>query len=173
MKQLLKKILFQHVIRDHLLLGMVVSLCMFPFFGWIGCVFFVAATLLIDLDHYAKFLWLTRFRYWGLPAMFLFFEEVHDRRYRPEFLVVEYVHTLEFFILLACAAFFWGGVLIPVFLGMLFHELVDIIHLIHLKILTKRCHSLLEYAWRIRKLREKGLDPEVLYREVREVTGLV
>jgi hypothetical protein len=173
MKQLLNKFLFHHVIRDHLFLGLIVSLCMLPFFGWTGCVLFVAATVLIDLDHYAKFLWLTRFRYWGPSAMFLFFEEAHNRRYRPEFLVVEYIHTLEIFGLLACATFFWGGVLVPIFAGMLFHELVDIINLIHLKILTKRCHSLIEYAWRVRKLRKRGLDPDALFREVREVTGLV
>ena len=173
MKQLLSKVLFHHVIRDHLLLGAVVSLSMFPFFGWIGCALFVAATVLIDLDHYAKFLYLTRFRYWKFSDMFLFFEEVHSRRERPECLMVEYVHTVEVFVLLACATLFWGGFLVPVFAGMLFHVFVDIIHLIHMKILHKRCHSLIEYEWRVRKLRKQGLDPEVLYQEAREVTGLL
>ena len=171
--QLFGKVLFQHVIRDHLLLGALVSPCVFPFFGWTGCALFTAATVLIDLDHYAKFLWLTRFRYWRMSAMFLFFEEVHHRRHRPEFFSIEYAHTIEIFFLFACAAFLWRGALAPIFAGMLFHEGVDIIHLIHVKALTQRCHSLIEYAWRVRKLREKGLDPETLYREVRQVTGLV
>lgn len=173
MKQLLNKALFYHVIRDHVFLGMIVGFSMFPFYGWAGWVFFVAATVLIDLDHYAKFLWFTRFRYWSPSSMFHFFEELYVRRHRSEFFDLEVLHTVEIFILMACCAFIWGGVWVPIFSGMIFHELVDIIHLAHSRVLTKLCHSLIEYTWRVRKMRERGLDPEVLYQEAREVTGLV
>ena len=173
MKRLLNKVLFHHVMRDHVGLGVLASLSMYPFFGVWGCVLFVAATVLIDLDHYVHFLFLTRFRYWSFTAMFLFFEEIHHRRYRPELLVVEYLHNVEVFSLIVLAAFFWGGAFVPIFWGTLFHEFVDMVRLIHQKIPTRRCHSLIEYAWRIRKLRARGLDPEVLFEEARQATGLL
>ncbi|MFH0983983.1 MAG: hypothetical protein V1882_00450 [Candidatus Omnitrophota bacterium] len=167
------KPLLSHVLRDHVLLGALASLVMLPFYGWSGCALFFLANILIDLDHYAFFLWKTRLRYWDPATMFRFFEEVHSRCYRPEFLVVEPIHTVEIFALLALGAFFGGGLFVPVFAGFFFHAVVDIIHLHRLRILTKRCHSLIEYFWRSACQRRRGMDPAVIDQEAMAAAGLL
>lgn len=167
------KPLLSHVLRDHVLLGVLSSLSMVPFYGWPGSVLFFSANILIDLDHYAFFLWKTRLRYWDPAAMFRFFEEVHSRRDRPEFLVVEPIHTVEIFVLLAFGSFFGGGLFVPVFAGFFFHAIVDIVHLHRLRILTKRCHSLVEYFWRSARQRRRGLDPGVIDQEAMDAAGLL
>lgn len=156
--------LLHHVLRDHVLLGAAASFSMFPSFGWAGCLVFWAATVLIDLDHYAKFFYYTRFRQWSPSDMFRYFEATHSQRERPDCLMIEPLHTVEIFLLLGCAAIFWGGLWVPALAGMVFHALVDVVHLLSHKILTKRCHSLIEYVWRARQMRRRGLDPEAIFR---------
>lgn len=166
------KSLVSHVLRDHVLLGAAASLSMLPYYGWSGCLLFWIATVLIDLDHYARFLWKTGFRFWSPQNMFRFFQEVHDRRFRPEFIVVEYLHTVEAFAIFAWLALTWKGFLIPIFAGFVFHELVDIVTLLRNGIPTRRCYSMIEYVWRIWQMRRRGLDPEVIYEEARVASGL-
>lgn len=167
------KPVFSHVIRDHVILGAFASLSMLPFYGGIGCCLFFLANILIDLDHYAHFLWVTRFRYWDIVSMFRFFEAHFLFRNRPEYLSMEALHTVEISVLITVATFYWGGVLSPIFAGLLFHAIVDVIQIVLLKVFTRRCHSLVEYFWRSRNMRRQGLDPVLIDQEALEAAGLV
>lgn len=156
------KLLSGHVIRDHALIGGLVALILLPAFGVWGSFMFWAANVLIDLDHYFRFLYCTKFKILGIGPMFRFHEKVFEQRNRPGFLVLELFHTAEFLLLVGVLSAFIP-VLWPVFWGFLFHMLVDFIHLARFKMLTKRSYSIAEYFWRRRKLISTNRDPDLIF----------
>ena len=166
------KALANHVLRDHVLFGGVLAAAIFPAFGWTGALAFWASTVLIDLDDYLNFIVHAQFRVWDPESMFRFHEALFERRHRSEFLAVEIFHTLEFVALLGLAAFWKRGILVPIFLGVLVHFVIDLIHLARYGILHKRSISFFEYGWRVRRMRARGLDPDVIWRETLEGAGL-
>lgn len=167
------KPVLNHVVWDHGVFGVLASLAVTPFFGWTGGLVFFLASILIDLDHYIFFIRITGFRRWNPADMFRFFEELGPRCRSPGFLKVEYFHNIEFFALFGCCALAWKGLWVPAFWGLMFHTLTDIRFLTRGGILSKRCHSVVEYFWRLRELRKQGLDPGVVYRDTLKAAGLL
>lgn len=165
------KALTHHVLRDHVLIGGMASLMAFPFLGPWGSLAFWLSTILVDLDHYLDFLLRTRFRMPGVGPMFRYHEILFQKKDRPEFLALEIFHTAEFLLLFGLFAFWRGGIFLSIFAGVMFHMLVDLIHLGRYRILTKRAHSLIEYLWRKKRFEEQGKIPAVIFKEVLEALG--
>lgn len=163
--------LVTHVLRDHVILGGGAAICLLPLFGWQWSFAFWLANILVDLDHYLNFLWRCRFRAIGIKAMFRFHAEVFQQTHRPDFLGLEPFHTLEFLCLLGLLGFLSLPSLIPIFSGILFHVLVDLVHLSRYGILSKRAHSFTEYFWRRHRMVFRGHNPDGLFDEALEAMG--
>ncbi len=164
--------LTNHVLRDHVLIGGLAAACLAPFWGpWESLAFWIA-TVMVDADHYLHYLSCTKGRHFGIGPMLRFHEELFSRRHRPELLVLEIFHTVEFVLLLGWAAFNYFQGLIPVFWGVVFHMAVDFIHLKRYGILSKRVNSFLEYEWRKKGLLKQGLDPSRLMEETLNAANL-
>ena len=159
------KALTNHVLRDHVLIGGIAAIIASPALGAWGSFWFWTATVLVDIDHYLHFLLATRFKAVGVKAMFRFHHELFERRNMPDFMILEVFHTLEFIALFGILAFNYFGLLRPVFWGIVFHMIVDFVHLSRYGILHKRPHSFIEYGWRRRRVLELGRDPDYPVKE--------
>lgn len=157
------KLLFKHVLRDHIFVGTVASLLTWPFLGSWGALLFWMGTILIDSDHYIKFVYYTGFKVFGIGPMFQYHEKLFEYRHHPEFLAVELFHTAEFFIIFGIIAFFLAPALIQVFWGCAFHIVVDYIHLRRHGILKTRANSFLEYFQRRKKMLREGKNPDTVF----------
>ena len=164
--------LTSHVVRDHVLIGAVPAFVVAAFTDPVWSFIFWLSNVLVDLDHYLNFLILTRFRVVGVRAMFQFHEAVFQRRSHPDLYPLEIFHTVEVVGLLGMAAFWFRGFLVPIFWGIVFHLLVDVVHLARYQILTKRPHSLLEYFWRIRRMQAYGRNPDRVIQEALAASGI-
>jgi len=159
------KPLMAHVLRDHVLLGGAAAVLLYPLWGFWPAFAFWLANILIDVDHYIHFLVLTRFEVLDFGTMFRLNEQAFQNRHRPDFLALEIFHTVEFLFVLGMVAFWLMPWLQPVFWGMLFHNLVDLVHLGRYGVLTKRTHSFMEYWIRSRRIRSRGGDPNLAFQE--------
>ena len=167
------KVLANHVLRDHVLIGGVAALFVIPRLGLAGAFAFWIATVLVDSDHYLDYLIRSGFKKPGVGAMFRFHEEIFARCHQEGFLSLEIFHTLEFLVLFAWFAFHFGGLLPAIFWGMIFHMLVDLVHGARFGILTKRSHSFVEYFLRRKWLIAQGKDPGTAFREALVAAGCV
>lgn len=162
------KILSGHVLRDHVILGGIAAFVCVPFWGMGNSLGFWFANILIDSDHYLHFIWLTRLKVTGFKAMLKFHEMLFSMRNHPDFISVEVFHTAEFMGVLAALSFLFPQFFKPVFLGCLFHIVVDFFHLFRFHILTKRAHSLVEYFLRKKRIIAKGGNPSALVAQLLE-----
>ena len=124
------KPLASHVIRDHIAIGGIVTFLLIPIFGIWNSVVFWLASVLFDVDHYFKFLCLTRFKVFDLRRMQQFFEITFKHREHPNFLAIEVFHTLEFLFLFVVIVVLLVPGLSPIMWGFVFHILVDVVHLV-------------------------------------------
>ncbi len=156
-------ILSQHIIRDHFLAGAVVALLAVPFWGWTASALFFISSILIDLDHWLALVFRTRFNYWNPAELMRFYEFVFNQKHEMELLALDIFHTAEFLLLFGFVAFGFLPFLRPVFLGFIFHLAMDLIHLRRHGILARRCHSIVEYIVRRKKLKREGRDPDFIF----------
>lgn len=157
-------------LRDHVITGAVGAAVLFPLLGTNSLVFWLAS-IFIDLDHYFDFLWNNRFTDFGVKSMFRYHGWLKDRWHRPEFLNIELFHTVEFLgPLLIIAIWTDSGPLLALWLGCIFHCVLDIIYLAANRVLPIRAHSFTEYFIRKRLLAKKGLRPGDLYQEAVRMT---
>jgi len=166
------KILSRHVLRDHVAIGGILALISIPLWGVKSSFVFWLANVLIDLDHYLRFIYLTKFKVLGINAMFRFYEELFSQRYHPDFLTLEFFHTLEFITSIGIFGFFFPMLFGPVFWGLSFHIGVDLVHLARSKILNKRAHSFAEYFCRRKKIILRGGDPNLVFANAMARVGI-
>ena len=171
LKEKCVKALANHVLRDHVLIGALAALAVLPFLGTGGSLVFWISTVMVDSDHYLDYLVRTRLKHPGIRPMFLFHEELFNRRHREEFLALEIFHTVEFMVLFAGVAFWGGGLLPSIFWGIAFHMAVDFVHGARYGILSKRSHSFIQYFWRRKQFLAQGKDPEAVFAEALRAAG--
>jgi len=159
------KALTSHLLRDHVLIGAVAAALLVPVFGIWGSLIFWLATILIDLDHYLNFVVRCGFKHFSLPLMFRFHHALFQRKDRRDYLDIEIFHTAEFFALFAVLAFGFFPPLVPAFWGLAFHIAVDLVHLACHRILARRAHTFIEYFLRVKYMRSKGMDPDIVFLE--------
>lgn len=151
---------------SHLLLGAAAGAAIARIAGAPAAGAFVAASILIDADHFADFIYHSRFRSFSPRAMFRFCALLAREHHRREFLVLHLFHSVEFLGALACAAFYWQIVLFQFALyGMCFHLLCDWGSMIAKRTIFNRAISIIEYVIRKRRLLRLGLSSVALLRE--------
>ena len=161
-------ILTRHIYRDHVIVGGVVALIAMPFGDYFSSLLFWLSSVLIDVDHWFVLVYRTKFRFWNARSLMRFHELIFERRNATEFLGIDIFHTLEFVGLLGITAFAKIHILQPVFYGVIFHCFIDVIHLTRYDVFNKRCHSLVEYGWRRKKLFAQGRNPDLVFQEAFE-----
>ncbi len=138
---------------------------LYPFIGKDSVIFFVAS-ILIDLDHYLDFLWHNRFTDFSIKRMFAYHEWLGKHLKTPGMLSLAIFHTAEVIIPLFLVSYWAGsGALFAVWLGFVFHILMDVYYLAAQGVPFLRAHSFVEFFIRKRMLVRKGLDPAGLCRE--------
>ncbi len=143
--------LLRHVLRDHVALGIFAACSAWIVLEWTWwqCGLFWLASILIDIDHYIHFVWVTRGkRFWSVAGMFRYHEGMFNHIQTSNYLSLEIFHTIEFMILVGALAFGLWDWLQPVFWGFVFHILVDVVCLGRQGMLFKRAHSFVEYGVR-------------------------
>ncbi len=132
-------------LKQHLLATGAVVAVMSPFAAFAELSSFTAGSILIDVDHYLFYI-LRSGRY-DVAGMFRYFRGVDSNLANIPYLGVCIFHTVEFFLLVAVAGFFFP-LFKPLLYGLLFHMLLDIADLVRLKCPFIRAYSLVEHLIR-------------------------
>lgn len=156
-------------LKEHIIMGAIVSVAAAPILG-INSVFFWLASFLIDADHYLEFLYKNKFRDWNPKNMFKFFWAVWMNAKRKNFVDMQILHTAEFFIAVYFASAILketvlGPILQAVFWGMIFHIAIDILFFIRIGVVFKRAFSITDYLIRKKLMIKKGVDPDEIFGE--------
>lgn len=158
--------------RDHVIYGTVAASALYPSIGT-DAAYFWAASFLIDIDHYLDYVYHNGFTDFSFKKMFAYHNALDRFWHSPEFLNLEIFHTIEFLAALYLVSL-WSAstALLSVFLGFVFHSLLDIVYLSGHGVFSIRAYSFTEYYMRRRRLVEMGYSPGDIYREaVRIVNG--
>ena len=121
--------------RWHILYGAVFTVLIWllaPQIAWYNLILMFLASFLIDFDHYLsasfnskKWSLKNAFRYYEIDRIKANAEKEKGNRKQGNF---HLFHTIEFYILVLIIGLFWAP-LFYVFAGMVFHTLLDILHL--------------------------------------------
>jgi len=147
----------------HALLGGAATLAVTPALGTASGAF-LAATVLMDGDHYLDYLCRNRFRDFSLRRALEFHRLLFFRVREPSFLGLNVLHTVEALGLVAALgvlsgySWFWAA-----FWGMVFHMGLDLAYLGALGVPFIRAFSLIEYRVRWRRMVRHGQDPAQPY----------
>jgi len=160
-------------LREHVVLGGGAALALTPVLGAQDSAVFWAASVLIDADHYWDYLYRSRFRDWSPRRMFEFHRTLFPQIRRPDFLALSLFHTVEWFALIyLVATFLESSAVAAVFWGMAFHLALDALWLTLHRALFSRAFSMIEYVLRRRRLRQRGLEPDLVYDEALTAIGV-
>lgn len=112
----------------HLFFGLVISLILFPFFSW-QVLLFLAATVLIDFDHYL--IYMIKRKDLGLKTSYAFFRDLDKKQKNQNFkgfytFFLCIFHTYEFLLILFILSFIYNPLLL-IFLGFIYHLAIDIV----------------------------------------------
>ncbi len=150
-------------LQYHVLYGGLVASALVPTLGANSAIFW-ASSVLIDGDHYLDYVYRNGFRDYSVKRMFVFHERLYERAKEPEFLGLNLMHTAEFVILAGVAAVITGWTwLIAALSGVLLHMLLDLFYLYRRGRLFRRALSIIEYVIRVKRMRRRGLRPELPY----------
>lgn len=145
--------------REHIILGGAGSAALLPFWG-VSVLWFWAAAVLIDLDHYMDYVYRNGFTDFSIKGMFDYHDVLDELWERPEFLNLSVFHTIEFLgPLYLFSLQDESGILWVVFCGFVFHVALDMIYLYRQNTFFIRAHSIAEYWVRKSRLNRRGLDP--------------
>jgi len=151
-------------LRDHVILGTVAAVSLYPLWGAPRSLLFLLAAVFIDVDHYIDYLWRTKGKDWRPSQMFRYYEKFNEHMYDSDNLGFSLFHTLEIFILLFLLAYYINYVFfITIIAGMLFHMVLDMLWLAYYRIFLVRPYSLIEYFLRRNHRIKKGLHPQSYY----------
>ena len=149
--------------RFHTISGGIAASLLIPVLG-VNSVFFWASSVLIDGDHYLDYLYHNRFKNFSVKRMFEFHRHLFRNGQRPNFLGLNIMHTAEALLLVYAVSALTGWLWLKAVLwGMLFHMLVDVVYLYFQGRLFRRALSVIEYAIRWRRMKRRGLQPELPY----------
>jgi len=140
--------------KDHFIIGILFCVILFfiiPQISFLGLSLIFASSILIDSDHYFWFIF--NFKNFNLKKAYLYAKNNKSKKNRKKLMIF---HTIEFLILILILSHFLKF-LIYVFIGSVFHILIDTIDLVF-KIRknkkSKRYISLIYYFIILRKLKK-------------------
>ncbi len=147
-------------------MGSGASVLLFQKFG-LNTVFFWIASFMMDIDHYIEFIYRNGFKDLSFLKMFDYYAALNRFWYYPEFIDVEFFHSVEFMTALGLFSFWSGSTAVwAVFWGFLFHIAMDMLFLLKHRIFFKRAHSVIEYFIRKKRLEAIGFRPAEINDEV-------
>jgi len=98
---------------------------------------FVAANVLIDVDHYLLVLYISKFKIWDLKRSYNFFLLKQDELYHIDAIFI--FHTIEFLIIIFLIYWFTKYIyVLAVLFGLIYHILWDYLEVIYFKIKHKK-----------------------------------
>ncbi len=166
------RFLGSHFLRDHVLLGLVVSVSFLPVWPATHCLVFWLSSTLVDSDHYLSLFYFSGFKLHSPMKALNFYSYLFDHGPNRKFLTLELFHTMEFVALIFFLAFGLNlAIFRPISLGISFHIAVDFIFLSRIHSLRTRCHSLIEFAVRKKAMNRNGIDPLAILREAGRSIG--
>ena len=144
--------------KNHFIIG--IFFCLFlhfisPQISFLGLILIFLSSILIDFDHYLWFI--VNFRNFSLKKAYLYLKNNKSKKNKRKLMVF---HTIEFLILILILSSFFK-LFIYVFIGTLFHILIDTIDLIF-KIRknkkSKRYFSLIYYFINLSKAKNFNIE---------------
>lgn len=131
--------------KFHVIASALLSMVLYPFFG-LNVLWVFFAGFLIDVDHYIYYV--LKFRNLSLKNAYKHFEEYEKKRHFKDVLCI--FHTVEFFVLILILSFY-SKIVFLIFIGMIFHEILDLIDTYRLNLWEARAFSLI--MWLKRNIR--------------------
>lgn len=111
---------------EHLALGIIVSIYFFIFQNPLFAIIFLAASVLIDVDHYILYLFQTNFSSLSIKKAYAFFVDPTRKYLHRDKLYI--FHTIEFLlILLFMQAYFKDSYTLAMIIGVVFHHILDFV----------------------------------------------
>lgn len=161
-------------LKEHVILGGGAAVGLSQVLGPQDSLIFFASSVLIDVDHYWKYLWHTRFTNWSPRKTFAFHRRLFEKIRDVECVSVDLFHTVECLALVYTASLVLGtGAVFAALWGMVFHLGLDLVRLRVHGVTFKRALSLVEYWIRRRRLIARGFDPDRVYRNTLIEIGAV
>ncbi len=149
--------------RYHVISGGIAASFLVPALG-VNSVFFLAASILMDGDHYLDYLYRNGFKDFSVKRMFTFHELLFKAEQGANFLALNIIHTAEFLLLVYVASALTGWIWLRAILwGMLFHMIFDLVYLYRHGRLFKRAFSIIEYLIRQNRMKRQGMCPHSPY----------
>lgn len=143
--------------RWHILFGALFGLFLWivwPRVGFMGAFIAFLASFLIDFDHYLgaacktrKLGLLSAFEYYRIEGMREKARKIMGIRQRRDFQIF---HTIEFHLLILIIGIWVWPIFLWIFIGMLFHSILDIIQMAYEDALYIREYSL--FKWAVRRI---------------------
>ena len=152
-------------VRDHTIIGGILSLGLFPLLG-VKSLALWAASVLIDTDHYLEFLYHNGLKSYSLKEANSYHRILGGWLSKPEFINLSIFHTAECLLLIYFLSLWLGSPWLKViFYGMLLHLILDVAHFYKYGLLSKRAFSVVEFKIRKGIMERNGLYPKVLYKK--------
>src|SRR3989344_1082095 len=141
-------------IIKHLTMGIILSLIFYPFFNYLVIILFFSS-FIFDVDHYIEYM--IRKKDFSIIKAYKEAQELNKKQkaLKQIFIidVLHIFHTIEFIIILGILSLF-SKLFLMVLIGLLFHNLLDIIEMSYYKTFKSRSPSII--LWLIKHNGEKN-----------------
>lgn len=125
--------------KPHLVFGAIFSVILYiTGFSVFSCVVILLSSILIDFDHYLYYI--IKKKDFSLKRAYIWHERL-DKFHKPMMMVF---HTVEFLILVLILSYF-NRIFIFIFIGMIFHSILDMLDMLKKGIFYAREYSLIRY----------------------------
>ena len=114
--------------KHHIIISFILSIILFPFIGFYTILVFLAG-ILIDADHYLYYIVSKKEISFRKAYIYCRDAEFHD--------ILHILHVFEFYILIAVLSFF-SDFFLYIYLGLVFHLMLDLIYDSTLKVKRRR-----------------------------------
>ena len=130
-------------IIKHLTMGIILSLIFYPFFNYLVIILFFSS-FIFDVDHYIEYM--IRKKDFSIIKAYKEAQELNKKQkaLKQIFIidVLHIFHTIEFIIILGILSLF-SKLFLMVLIGLLFHNLLDIIEMSYYKTFKSRSPSII------------------------------
>lgn len=129
---------------QHIKYSSIPSLILVPFTG-VNALYFFLASILIDTDHYLGYIWSKRS--FSIKGMFQYYDELFRYVKKNPYLGICVFHTAEFLTIFIFLSFY-SSIAFYIFLGFIYHLILDTVFLYKERCLFKKANSIIEYIIR-------------------------
>lgn len=132
----------------HFLASLVLCAVLYPFYG-INSLFIIIGSFLIDLDHYLWYVY--KFKNFNFIKAYKFYLKINkEKSFAKQKKCIIIFHSVEFLILMVILSFY-SKIMFIILIGLLYHYVLDIIHVLFIMKGTWAVYSII---WWFMKHRE-------------------